>query len=204
MLLRAGHGHSLQVLGLAAASLGFLLVGCSGPLRGDEAPQTNREVAVAPTHQAAAPNDTGSKKDRAVASNKTTKPPPQQAEDTTAPSATPPPRDALDEGRVVSITPSGATITRVGPEEEPAYPSEEDLERRREEASDMIYALIRVRMEEAIIKRKDLLEGGRASSDVEVRRLENVIMNARQYLEEDGEVVEPVDPPIVQTRGSGK
>ena len=74
-----------------------------------------------------------------------------------------------------------------------------DLERRREEASDMIYALIRVRMEEAIINRKALLEGGRASSDVEVRRLENVIMNARQYLEEDGEVVEPVDPPIVQT-----
>ena len=194
MLLRAGHGHSLQVWGLAAA-LGLLLVGCTGKLRGDKAQQSNREVAVAAA-------DNADSKDRPVVSNQTTKPPARQAVDT-APPAKSPPRDALDEGRVVGITPSGATITRVGPEES-TYPSEEDLERRREEASDMIYALIRVRMEEAIIKRKDLLEGGTASSDVKVRRLENVIMNARQYLEENGEVVEPVDPPIVQTRGAGK
>lgn len=197
MLLRVRHGHSLQALGLAAAALGFLLVGCSGPLRGDKAQQTSHEVAVAPADQTTAAADNADSKDRPVASNKTTNPPARQAGDV-APSTKSPPRDALDEGRVVSITPSGATITRVGPEE-PAYPSEEDLERRREEASDMIYALIRVRMEEAIIKRKDLLEGGTANSDVEVRRLENVIMNARQYLEENGEIVEPVDPPIVQT-----
>ncbi len=196
MVLKIEHGHSLQALGLAAASLGFLLVGCTGSLRGDKAPQGDSEVAVA--HAA---NDADST-NRPVASNETTSPP-QRGVTHAAPPATSPPRDAPDEGRVVSTTPSGSTITRVVPEES-AYPSEEDMERRREEASDMIYALIRVRMEEAIIKRKKLLEGGRAGSDVEVRRLENVIMNARQYLEEDGEVVEPVDPPIVQTRGTGK
>lgn len=197
MLLRTGHGHSLQALGLAAASLGFLLVGCSGPHQGGKAAQTNDEVAVAPADQTTAAVDNADSKAQPAASNKTTSPPQQRTADA-APSATSPPPDSQEEGRVVSITPSGATIRRIGPEE-PTYPSEEDLERRREEASDMIYALIRVRMEEAIIKRKNLLEGGSAPSDVEIRDLERVIMNARQYLEENGEVVEPVDPPIVQT-----
>lgn len=197
MLLRAKHGNSIKALGLStAAALGFLLIGCAGPNDEDKVQQGDGKAAVAEPNGA----DT---KNRPMASNNAQDAPAQEGQDPT-PSATTPPRDDFDSGRVVGETPTGSFITRVGPEEDPNYPSEEDLERRREEASDMIYALIRVRMEEAIIKRKTLLESGRASSDVEVRRLENVIMNARQYLEEDGEIVEPVDPPIVQTRSSGK
>lgn len=199
MRLRARHGDSLKALGLStAAALGFMLVGCTGPHDGDKAQQGDRKVTNAEPNHANADSE-----NRPMASSKTTNPPAQLAEDPT-PSAATPARDEFDRGRVVAETPSGAIITRVGPEEAPDYPSEEDLERRREEASDMIYALIRVRMEEAIIHRKELLESGRASSDVEIRRLENVIMNARQYLEEDGELVEPVDPPIVQIRNPGK
>lgn len=69
----------------------------------------------------------------------------------------------------------------------------------REETSDMIYSLIRIRMESMIEKRKQLLASGKTPSDVEVRELEGSIMRARSLLTENGEVVEEVEPPIVLT-----
>lgn len=201
MLLQAGHGHSRRALGLATA-LGFLLVGCAGSNTADKVRQGDQKVAAAPANGAATTATRTDPQGQPTAPTKTTPPPQPQPTAKAATPAAAPPRNPLDEGRVVGVTPSGATITRVG-QEEPEYPSEQDMEQKREEASDMIYALIRVRMEEAIIKRKSLLESGRASSDVDVRRLENVIINARQYLEEDGEIVAPVDPPIIQTLRPG-
>lgn len=70
---------------------------------------------------------------------------------------------------------------------------------RRAQTESMIYATIRIKMEEAIEKRAALLKSGKDPSDQEVRSLEGTIMRARELLEENGEVVEPVDPPIVQS-----
>lgn len=74
-----------------------------------------------------------------------------------------------------------------------------DRHRRESETYDAIYGEIRRQMEEAIQQRKDLLAGGTDPADVQVRQLEGKIMNARRFLEERGEVVEDVDPPIVTT-----
>jgi hypothetical protein len=78
--------------------------------------------------------------------------------------------------------------------------TEDPVEKRRRETEDAVYALIRVKMEEALMKRKELLDAGTDPADPEVRRLEGQIMKARGYLIEAGEEVEPVDPPIVQNK----
>jgi hypothetical protein len=70
----------------------------------------------------------------------------------------------------------------------------------REEAAaqltDMIYAQIRIRMEEAIAKRAELLKAGKPRWDPEVRKEEEIIKNARARLIENGEIVAPVQPPL--------
>ncbi len=73
---------------------------------------------------------------------------------------------------------------------------------KRAQAENMIYATIRIKMEEAIEGRAKLLKSGKDPADVEVRQLEGTIMRARELLEENGEVVEPVEPPIVQNAGN--
>jgi len=66
----------------------------------------------------------------------------------------------------------------------------------RRDTTDAIYAAIRVRMEQAILNRKELLDGGRDASDVEIQDLESQIIKARGYLIEAGEEVEDVNPPL--------
>jgi hypothetical protein len=73
-------------------------------------------------------------------------------------------------------------------------------EERRAQAENMIYATIRLKMEEAIAKRADLLKNGVSRSDEQVRSLEGTIMRARDLLTEAGEIVEEVDPPIVESQ----
>ncbi|MBN1346869.1 MAG: hypothetical protein JXQ73_29525 [Phycisphaerae bacterium] len=73
-----------------------------------------------------------------------------------------------------------------------------DDEEIRNQTTDMIYARIRIEMESAISKRAALLKGGKAPSDPEVRQLEGVIMRARDLLQEAGEVLEDIEPPIVE------
>lgn len=89
------------------------------------------------------------------------------------------------------------------PAEQPADATKPGSGASREEAAaqltDMIYAQIRIRMEEAIAKRAELLKAGKPASDPEVRKQEEIIMNARTRLLEAGEVVPEIDPPIVQT-----
>jgi hypothetical protein len=72
-------------------------------------------------------------------------------------------------------------------------------QRRRRQAEDMIYATIRIKMEEMIERRSDLLKEGRDPTDVEIRQLEGSIMKARNLLMEAGEIVEDLQPPIVLT-----
>lgn len=76
----------------------------------------------------------------------------------------------------------------------------EDDSGRRAMAENMIYATIRIKMEEMIDQRAGLLKSGKAPSDVEVRSLEGSIMRARDLLMEAGEIVEDVQPPIVEVR----
>lgn len=95
----------------------------------------------------------------------------------------------------VSHTPA-PTPPSAAPSPEDDFESEAS---RRKQTESMIYATIRIKMEEAIEKRAALLKSGKNPSDEEVRSLEGTIMRARELLEENGEVVEPVDPPIVQT-----
>lgn len=78
----------------------------------------------------------------------------------------------------------------------PPSPSDEQ---RRAETNDLIYALIRVEMENAIEKRAELLTAGRERSDLEIRQLEGKIMRARDLLTDAGEVVDELDPPIVES-----
>lgn len=74
----------------------------------------------------------------------------------------------------------------------------EDEASKRAQAENMIYATIRIKMEDMIEKRAELLKSGRPPSDVEIRQLEGSIMRARDLLQEAGEIVEDVEPPIVQ------
>ncbi len=90
-----------------------------------------------------------------------------------------------------------ASASTTPPAQSPWEVSAQDDAARREQAENMIYATIRIRMEEMIAQRAKLLNEGRDPADVEVRRLEGSIMKARDLLMENGEVVEDVEPPIV-------
>lgn len=99
--------------------------------------------------------------------------------------------------------PAPAVKTASAPEAKPEWEAQkpltiEDDAARRAQAENMIYATIRIKMEDMIEKRAELLNSGRPPSDVEVRQLEGSIMRARDLLQEAGEIVEDVVPPIVQ------
>jgi hypothetical protein len=85
-----------------------------------------------------------------------------------------------------------------------AREADADSEERREQLVDMIYAQFRIEMQGAIEKRAALLKAGKAPSDPEIRQLEGKIMRARQLLTEAGEIVEEIDPPIVEVPKPGK
>lgn len=99
--------------------------------------------------------------------------------------------------------PATSVKTASAPEANPEWEAQkpltiEDDAARRAQAENMIYATIRIKMEDMIEKRAELLKSGRPPSDVEVRQLEGSIMRARDLLQEAGEIVEDVEPPIVQ------
>lgn len=75
----------------------------------------------------------------------------------------------------------------------------EDEALRKAMAENMIYATIRIKMEDMIEQRSALLKSGRHPTDVEVRQLEGSIMRARELLMEAGEMVEDIVPPIVES-----
>ncbi len=82
--------------------------------------------------------------------------------------------------------------------ETPQDNNQQSIEERRAETENLIYAVIRVKMEEMIEERATLLKQGVSPSDPKIRDLEGSIMKARELLIENGEVVEEIDPPIVQ------
>lgn len=103
-----------------------------------------------------------------------------------APEAQPPQQTNAQEAgeeNTGTVQPTGATDSR---------------EDQRQKVLDALYAQIRLQMEQAIVERKQLLDNGTPPSDEKVRALEGKIMKARSLLQENGEEVEEVDPPIVQ------
>lgn len=80
----------------------------------------------------------------------------------------------------------------------PSKPTEPLPVTGRTDAEDLVYGLIRVKMEEAVEERSALLAAGTKASDTKVRELEGLIMKARDLLLERGEILENVDPPIVE------
>lgn len=93
--------------------------------------------------------------------------------------------------RLEPITPSPAQTTST---QEPVVASTD--EEKREQAANMIYAQIRLRMEEFIAERKKLMSEGKTRDDGRVQQLEGSILKARELLMEAGEMVEDIDPPI--------
>lgn len=67
---------------------------------------------------------------------------------------------------------------------------------RRDATGDMIYATVRVQMDILLGERKALLDAGHDVTDPEVRRKEDSIRKAIALLTENGETIEPIDPPI--------
>jgi len=61
---------------------------------------------------------------------------------------------------------------------------------------DLIYGNIRIRMDTSIALRRAMLENGVAPTDPGVRNLEGQILKARDLLEQAGESVGPIEPPI--------
>lgn len=66
----------------------------------------------------------------------------------------------------------------------------------RDAAADLIYATVRVKMDIMIAERRELLESGVAPTDPEVQRRETSIRRAISLLEENGESVPPIEPPL--------
>lgn len=93
--------------------------------------------------------------------------------------------------RLEPITPSPSQTSAT---QEPVVATTD--EEKREQAANMIYAQIRLRMEEFISERKKLLSEGKTRDDARVQQLEGSILKARELLMEAGEMVEDVDPPI--------
>ncbi|MBK8271176.1 MAG: hypothetical protein IPK83_23820 [Planctomycetes bacterium] len=102
----------------------------------------------------------------------------------------------------VATTDDSTTVARVDePTPQPEQPvNQVSKEDQRQAVMDAVYANIRLQMEQAITERKQLLDAGTAPSDERVRALEGKIMKARELLVDNGESVDDVDPPIVQTQ----
>lgn len=76
------------------------------------------------------------------------------------------------------------------------HPSGVKPTNRLDATSDMIYATMRVQMDVLIDARKTLLDNGADVTDPEIRQKEASIRKAVDLLTQNGEYVEPIEPPI--------
>jgi type IV secretory pathway VirB10-like protein len=77
----------------------------------------------------------------------------------------------------------------------PQTPEAQSAEKRAQ-IEDVIYAEMRVKMEQMIAQRAQLMKSGKDSSDPEVQKLEASILRAKKFLTDAGEVVGDINPPI--------
>ena len=124
--------------------------------------------------------------------------------DTTPPAMPPATQPAFDKSQLeVRAIPRDPNTGQPADASESLPPIQAGDEERRQQAQDLIYATIRMKMEEFIAERGKLLKSGFNPADEKVRELEGRIMRARDLLIEAGEVVEEVDPPIVTSAPAG-
>ena len=176
--------RSLTVCALALVWVGCQQNGKSRPKAQGDAPASASAAATKSTNTTET-NNPSSTASKTVSRIETKEPAPAAAAEPAQPMQS------------VSHTPTPTpTPPAAAPSPDDDFESEAS---RRKQTESMIYATIRIKMEEAIEKRAALLKAGKDPADEEVRSLEGTIMRARELLEENGEIVEPVDPPIVQT-----
>lgn len=99
---------------------------------------------------------------------------------------------------VKQVATNSSTPTSPQDVAEDMQPIGDDPTQLREHYSNVIYATIRIRMEEAIQRRAKLFKQGTSPKSEEIVNLERQILKARSLLVENGETVQPVHPPISQ------
>lgn len=78
----------------------------------------------------------------------------------------------------------------------PIHPSGMKSNTNKQAMEDLIYANIRIRMDSDMALRRAMIDKGVAPTDPGIRQLEGQIRKARELLEQSGESLEPIDPPI--------
>jgi len=116
-----------------------------------------------------------------------------EATPATNPPAAEPTKDAAP---TPSTEPRASADPSKQPVPVPTDTGEVDPDTRKQDLADLIYAQIRVRMEEALVRRADLLKSGTPQSDASVADLERQILRARSLLSERGELLDDVSPPL--------
>ncbi len=173
--MRAGNGN-WRLLGVALLTgAGISLAGCGDKTNGGTAEKTDPKPAVQNEPAKTQPEKPAETPVAPVAT--------QNKE----PAPTEPAKPVVVQNR--QVEPAVDTKPK---RTQPANPEEA-----RQQMTDAVFAQIRLQMEQAIVERKELLDGGAAPSDERVRTLEGRIMKARSLLQDNGEEVEDVDPPIV-------
>lgn len=119
------------------------------------------------------------------------------------PAESPKPAEPAPKMQIAAESPKPVEIAKAPPSAKSEWDEDSPLtiaddSARKAMAENMIYATIRIKMEDMIEKRAELLKSGHHPTDVEVRQLEGSIMRARELLMEAGEIVEDVVPPIVE------
>lgn len=108
---------------------------------------------------------------------------------TVNPTPTPTPTPAPTEPRAKADPATPTPVPDVGM-------ANNDQEAAKQDLTDLIYAQIRVRMEEALARRELLLKENTPQSDPRVAEFERQILRARSFLSERGELLNDVTPPL--------
>jgi len=122
---------------------------------------------------------------------------------TSSPPVTPPPTTPPANANTPPTTPrTQADPTTPNPVPDEGMASN-DQEAQKQDLTDLIYAQIRVRMEEALARRSNLLKNGTPQSDPQVAEFERQIIRARSFLSERGELLDDVAPPLAGIAAPG-
>jgi outer membrane biosynthesis protein TonB len=175
---------------LLVAFLVVGLVGCQE--KTDKAKEAPCDTAKAPakTEPAKAPAKAEPVKPAAPAAPAAPAPKPAPAPAAPTPAPAPKPAAQATPPPAAKAAPAVQKTT-----DKPADASAQNTEKRAQ-IEDIIYADMRVKMEQMIAQRSQMMKAGKDSSDPEVAKLEASILRARKFLTDAGEVVGPIDPPI--------
>ena len=126
----------------------------------------------------------------------TTKPAPTPTPPTTPPAVTPTPTPTPPPANPPAAEPRVQTDPKTPTPVPDVGMTNNDPEAAKQDLTDLIYAQIRVRMEEALARRELLLKDGTPQSDQRVAEFERQVLRARSFLSERGELLDDVTPPL--------